>query len=77
MKKASIVYIDAFRELSNFIPYKFTDKDKLLKLYTSKGDLNNAIEMVSIIKLLPIKIDDYRVRSIKRKALLFLEEKNS
>lgn len=62
----------AQRALSNFIPYKFRYKDKLLDLYLRKKDKINAKRIASYILSLPIKKDSQTVRNIKNKSSMIL-----
>jgi O-antigen ligase len=64
-----------WKALSNFIPYKFVYKDKLLDLYLNNNDLANARKTAQLITVLPVKKDSQAVRNIKSKASTILSQK--
>jgi tetratricopeptide (TPR) repeat protein len=64
-----------WKALSNFIPYKFVYKDKLLDLYLNNNDLANARKIAQLITVLPVKKDSQAVRNIKSKASTILSQK--
>lgn len=60
--------ISTWTDISNFVPYKFSYRDKLLDLRVDKKDNIKALETARWIVAMPVKKDDETVRNIKKKA---------
>jgi len=64
--------ISTQQDLSNYIPFKFSYKDQLIDMYLKNKDTTNANRIANLILNMPVKKNDSKVQSIKKRALQIL-----
>jgi len=64
--------IESYKQLCGIQPYKFSHREKLMKLYLMINDTSNAIREAELILSMPIKIPSSQVDSIRGRVREYL-----
>lgn len=64
--------IESYKQLCGIQPYKFSHREKLVKLYLMINDTSNAIREAELILSMPIKISSSQIDSIKERVHEYL-----